>query len=94
MLAFSGGVDSSFLLKALTISGIPFLAITGKSETVPEKELQQAISFALQEDVPHRVIMTGELQNEAFREEPAGPLFFLQAGPLSENAADRRRRIL
>ena len=76
LLAFSGGVDSSFLLKAMKISGVPFLAITGKSETVPEKDLQQAISFALQEDVKHRVIMTGELQNESFVNNPPDRCFF------------------
>ncbi len=76
LLAFSGGVDSSFLLRALKISDIPFLAIIGKSETVPEKELQQAVSFALQENVRHRVIMTGELQNESFLKNPPDRCFF------------------
>jgi uncharacterized protein len=76
LLAFSGGVDSSFLLRAMKLSGIPFLAITGKSETVPEKDLQQAISFALQEGVQHRVIMTGELQNESFVNNPPDRCFF------------------
>jgi len=76
LLAFSGGVDSSFLLRAMKISGIRFLAITGKSETVPEKDLQQAISFARQEDVQHRVIMTGELQNESFVNNPPDRCFF------------------
>lgn len=76
LLAFSGGVDSSFLLRALKISGIPFLAITGKSETVPEKELQQALSFALQENVRHRVIITGELQDESFLSNPPDRCFF------------------
>ncbi|MBI5075743.1 MAG: ATP-dependent sacrificial sulfur transferase LarE [Nitrospirae bacterium] len=76
LLAFSGGVDSSFLLRAMKISGVPFLAITGKSETVPEKDLQQAIAFALQEGVQHRVIMTGELQNESFLNNPPDRCFF------------------
>ncbi|MBI5634472.1 MAG: ATP-dependent sacrificial sulfur transferase LarE [Nitrospirae bacterium] len=76
LLAFSGGVDSSFLLRALKIAGLPFLAITGKSETVPEKDLEQAVSFALQEDVRHRVIMTGELQNESFVSNPPDRCFF------------------
>jgi len=76
LLAFSGGVDSSFLLRAMKLSGIPFLAITGQSETVPEKDLQQASSFALQEGVQHRVIMTGELQNESFLNNPPDRCFF------------------
>lgn len=76
LLAFSGGVDSSFLLKAMKIADIPFLAITGKSETVPEKDLKQAISFALQEGVSHRVILTGALQDESFLNNPPDRCFF------------------
>lgn len=76
LLAFSGGVDSAFLLRAMKISGIRFLAVTGKSGTVPEKDLQHAISFALQEAVSHRVIMTGELQNESFVNNPPDRCFF------------------
>jgi uncharacterized protein len=76
LIAFSGGVDSSFLLRAVKMSGIPFLAITGRSGTVPEKDLQQAISFVLQEGIQHRVIMTGELQNESFLNNPPDRCFF------------------
>lgn len=76
LLAFSGGVDSLFLLRAMKISGIPFRAITGKSETVPAKDLEQAISFAVQEGVQHRVILTGELQNESFLNNPPDRCFF------------------
>ena len=76
LLAFSGGVDSSFLLRVMKLSGIPFLAITGRSETVPEKDLEQAIAFALKEGVRHRVIMTGELQNESFLNNPPDRCFF------------------
>ncbi|HYQ48286.1 MAG TPA: ATP-dependent sacrificial sulfur transferase LarE [Thermodesulfovibrionales bacterium] len=66
VLAFSGGVDSSFLLRALKMAGVRFLAVTGYSETVPEKDIVLAGSFAEQEGVEHRVINTGEMQNELF----------------------------
>ena len=76
VLAFSGGVDSSFLLTMMKIAGIRFLAVTGNSETVPEKALQEAISFAEREEVPHRVIATGEMQNESFVSNPPDRCFF------------------
>ncbi len=76
LLAFSGGVDSSFLLKALKIAGIPFLAVTGRSETVPAKDLGQAIAFALQEEAEHRVIATGQMKNESFLNNPPERCFF------------------
>ncbi|NJD56014.1 MAG: ATP-dependent sacrificial sulfur transferase LarE [Nitrospirae bacterium] len=66
VLAFSGGVDSSFLLRALKMAGVRFLAVTGYSETVPEKDIMLACSFAKQEGVEHRVVNTGEMQNELF----------------------------
>jgi uncharacterized protein len=66
LLAFSGGVDSSFLLKALKISGIRFLAVIGRSQTMPRKELEQAISFAENEGAPYRIIDTGEMSSEDF----------------------------
>ena len=46
VLAFSGGVDSSFLLKAMKISGVRVLAVTADSETVPRREVRAASSFA------------------------------------------------
>ncbi len=66
VLAFSGGVDSSFLLKAMQISGIKALAVTSASETVPERQLRYASEFAGLAGVSHRVIRTDEISNEMF----------------------------
>ncbi|MCC6347240.1 MAG: TIGR00268 family protein, partial [Nitrospirales bacterium] len=35
VLAFSGGVDSTFLLKAVKEAGIRSLAVIGRSDTMP-----------------------------------------------------------
>ncbi len=75
VLAFSGGVDSSFLLRAMKMAGIRFLAVTGCSETVPEKDIGQAVSFADREGADHRVIRTGEMQNELFITNPPDRCF-------------------
>ena len=76
VLAFSGGVDSSFLLRAMKMAGIRFLAVTGGSETVPEKDIGQAVSFAEREGADHRVIRTGEMQNELFISNPPDRCFY------------------
>ena len=76
VLAFSGGVDSSFLLRAMKMAGIRFLAVTGSSETVPENERIRAVSFAEQEGAEHRVITTGEMQNELFVTNPPDRCFY------------------
>jgi len=76
VLAFSGGVDSSFLLRAMKMAGIRFLAVTGCSETVPEKDIKQAVSFAEQEGAEHRLIRTNEMQNELFITNPPDRCFY------------------
>lgn len=76
VLAFSGGVDSSLLLKAMKISGMRILAVTADSETMPEKDLLSSISFAKEVGVEHRIIKTEELLNEAFVSNPPERCFF------------------
>jgi uncharacterized protein len=66
ILAYSGGLDSTFLLKALCLSGIRTLAVTGRSETTPAEDLADAAAMAREMDVPHRVIETAEMSREPF----------------------------
>lgn len=66
LLAYSGGVDSTFLLKAVKLSGIRALAITSNSETTPYWDLKTASLMALEFGIHHRLIKTGELENEDF----------------------------
>ncbi|MDP2168085.1 MAG: ATP-dependent sacrificial sulfur transferase LarE [Thermodesulfovibrionales bacterium] len=66
VLAYSGGVDSSFLLKVIKLAGIKSLAVTGDSETMPFDDLRDAATVASGCGMDHRVIMTDELKNEDF----------------------------
>ena len=66
VLAFSGGVDSSFLMKAMKLTDMRILAVTAASETMPKKDLLSSISFAKELGVEHLIIKTEELHNEAF----------------------------
>ncbi len=67
VLAFSGGVDSSLLLRAASeVMGSRLLAVTAVSETYPAGELSAAREFARSLDVRHRVLHTGELDAESF----------------------------
>ncbi len=76
VLAFSGGVDSSFLLKAMKISGMKILAVTAASETMPRKDLNSAISFAKETDVEQQIIKTEELLNDSFVSNPPERCFY------------------
>jgi len=67
VLAFSGGVDSSLLLRAASeIMGGRLIAVTAVSETYPAGELPAAEEFARSLGVTHTVLHTGELASEAF----------------------------
>lgn len=70
-IAFSGGVDSTFLLKvASKVLGENVLAITATSSTYPERELKEAIAFAEELHVKQVVIASDELEVEGFAENP------------------------
>ncbi len=66
VLAYSGGVDSSFLLKALQISGIRALAVTSVSDKTPRHDLLTAKRIAAELGIEHWMIETDELSMEEF----------------------------
>jgi len=68
VVAFSGGVDSSFLLKIAkdTLPKKSLLAVTAVSETYTGTELKQAKRFAKDLGVRHKIIHTNELKDKNF----------------------------
>jgi uncharacterized protein len=92
VLAYSGGVDSSFLLRAMKLSGIRFLAVTAYSETMPEEDFAHAASFAKDSGAEHLVLRTEELMNESFISNPPDRCFYCKEElfrKLREVAAER-----
>ena len=77
LVAFSGGVDSSFLLKvAVDVLGENVLAVIASSETYPEKERDEAVKLAKKLNVRHKVIQTKELENPDFAHNPPERCYF------------------
>jgi uncharacterized protein len=67
VLAYSGGVDSSLLLRATAeVMGHRLIAVTAVSETYPPGELEAAKEFARTLGVTHRILRTQELSSEEF----------------------------
>ncbi len=67
VLAYSGGVDSSLLLKAAAeVIGARLVVVTAYSETYPQSELAAAKEFAETLGVAIRVLHTSELESEEF----------------------------
>ncbi len=70
-VAFSGGVDSAFLLYAAKEAlNDRVLALTGKAEMVPDRELSEALDFCRSRGIRQRVIGLHALDSEAFAENP------------------------
>ncbi len=71
VLAYSGGVDSSLLLRAASeVMGPQLIAVTAVSDTYPQGELEAAQAFVRSLGVTHRIIHTQELDNEQFVQNP------------------------
>ncbi len=66
VLAYSGGVDSTFLLKAMQLSGIRAIAVTAVSEIMPRCEVLSAKKMAKEIGIKHMIIETYELSNKKF----------------------------
>lgn len=66
LVAFSGGVDSSFLLKSAVLSGARVVAATSHSETTPERDIEDARRFAGELGIEHVVVATKEMEDENF----------------------------
>lgn len=77
IIAFSGGVDSTFLLKAASISGLgEVLAVTGQSESMPEEEFSFSKAIAGSLNVKHRIIRTNELENNDYSKNPPDRCYY------------------
>ncbi len=76
VLAFSGGVDSSFLLAAMKTAQIRILAVTAVSETMPRNDRETCTALVAELGVDHRFIYTKELLNESFVKNTPERCFF------------------
>lgn len=86
VVAFSGGVDSTLLLKAAidALGEDNVLAITADSETYPSSELQAAKEMAELLKVNHRVIQTSELAISGYSENTSNRCYFCKKGLFTE----------
>jgi len=76
-VAFSGGVDSTFLLKvAEDVLGDRVIAVTARSSTYPEREFKEAADFIKKLGIKHIVITSDELEIEGFSHNPVNRCYF------------------
>ncbi|MGL5207016.1 MAG: ATP-dependent sacrificial sulfur transferase LarE [Acidaminococcaceae bacterium] len=76
-VAFSGGVDSTFLLAAAKeVLGEKVIAVTLISGFVPKNEVQEAVDFATALGVRHELIKVDELSIPGVAANPADRCYF------------------
>lgn len=77
LVAFSGGVDSSFLLAAAVHAlGEQAVAATARSELYPEEELRQACDMAEKLGARHIIFESDELDAPNFADNPPDRCYF------------------
>ena len=77
VVAFSGGVDSTFVAAAaFDALGARALAVTGVSPAVPAAEVEEAKALAARIGIAHRLLETHEMEREGYVENSSERCFF------------------
>lgn len=88
-VAFSGGVDSVFLLKvAHEVLGDEVVAITAKVRAFPQREREEAEAFCRKEKIRHIVLEIDELAIEGFAANPVNRCYLCKKALLRKICAE------
>lgn len=67
LVAYSGGTDSAYLAWAANrVLGPKALAVTADSASIPESHKRDAVAFATEYGIRHRMVETGEFENPEY----------------------------
>ena len=67
LVAYSGGTDSAYLAWAANrVLGPKALAVTADSASIPESHKRDAVAFASEYGIRHRMVKTGEFENPEY----------------------------
>jgi uncharacterized protein len=76
-VAYSGGVDSTFLIKvAYDVLGDQAIAVTARSSTYPEREFHEAVKYIEEIGARHIVIESEELDIQGFSDNPTNRCYY------------------
>jgi len=88
VVAFSGGVDSALVLAIATAElGERALGVTGRSESLAEREYSGALDFAEQLGATHETIETRELHDPSYAANPVDRCYFCKSELYTKLAA-------
>ena len=94
VVAYSGGLDSTFLLKAAidALGSDDVLAVTARSETYPDSEYKEACALAKKLGARHITIRTKELEIKNFRANPVNRCYYCKKELFKKLDEIRKRR--
>ena len=76
LVAYSGGTDSAYLAWAANrVLGAKALAVTADSASIPESHKRDAVAFAAEYGIRHRMVKTGEFENPEYTRNDANRCF-------------------
>ncbi|MCW8133529.1 MAG: ATP-dependent sacrificial sulfur transferase LarE [Planctomycetota bacterium] len=93
LVAYSGGVDSSYLAAvAHRALGERAVAVTAQSESLAPEELEEAKALAARVGFAHEIVRTGELNDPNYASNPHNRCYFCKAELMNKlfDAADAR----
>src|SRR5271166_3856238 len=80
VVAFSGGVDSTFVLRvAVEVLGQKAVALTAISASVAPEERREAVRLAELLGARHVLVDSAELQNPSYRRNPTDRCYFCKS---------------
>ena len=80
VVAFSGGIDSTLVLAvANKVLNGRVLAVTAKSDSVPERELRAAKELTQALDINHKVIRTEEMSSPDYLKNPGNRCYYCKS---------------
>src|SRR5450759_1978582 len=98
VIAFSGGVDSTFLARvAKDVFGENLLLITATSSTYPFYELEEAKSLALFLGIKHKIIVSEEIDIPGYSDNPPDRCYYCKSelfGKIKYIAAEERYQVV
>ncbi len=94
VVCYSGGVDSTLLLKASVdaLGKENVLALIARSETYPENEVKAATRFAEELGVPYEAIETDEMEDSCFVENTPERCYYCKRHLFGDARAIARQR--
>jgi len=81
LVAYSGGVDSTFLLKVAveTLGRDKVLGVTARSESLTSRAFELACQIAREQNLPQEVVTYSELEIEGYADNPLNRCYFCKS---------------